>query len=88
MAIQFRALAREAGRDPARLEIIYLSGAHVADGALDDAKRGLLTGSAAQVRGDLTRLADAGVTEVITWSGGETMDAFLAGLERIRKAAA
>jgi probable F420-dependent oxidoreductase len=87
MAIQFRTLAREAGRDSARLEIIYLSGAHVTDGALDDAKRGLLTGSAAQVRGDLTRLADAGVTEVIAWSGGETIDAVLAGLERVRQAA-
>jgi probable F420-dependent oxidoreductase len=88
MAIQFRTLAREAGRDPARLEIIYLSGAHVTDEPLGDAKRGLLTGSAAQVRGDLARLADAGVTEVITWGGGETIDAFLAGLERVRTAAA
>jgi probable F420-dependent oxidoreductase len=47
MVTQLRTLAREAGRDPARLEIIYLSGAQVTDGALDDAKRGLLAGSAA-----------------------------------------
>jgi probable F420-dependent oxidoreductase len=87
MAIQLRTLAREAGRDPATMEIIYLSGAQITDGPLDDAKRGLLAGSAKQVRGDLGRLTDAGVTEVITWGGGETIDAFLAGLERVRDAA-
>ena len=87
MVIQLRTLAREAGRDPARLEVIYLTGAQVTDAALDDAKRGLLSGSAAQVRGDLGRLRDAGVTEVIAWSGGATIDAFLAGLERFREAA-
>ena len=53
MVIQLRTLAREAGRDPARLEVIYLTGAQVTDAALDDAKRGLLSGSAAQIRGDL-----------------------------------
>ena len=88
MAGQFRALAREAGRDPAQLEIIHLAGAaQVGAATLDDAKRGLLNGSVAQVRGDLGRLADAGVTEVIVWSGGATIDAYLAGLERFREAA-
>jgi acetylglutamate kinase len=55
--------------------------------ALDEAKRGLLAGSVTQVRGDLGRLADAGVTEVIVWGGGATVDAYLAGLERFREAA-
>jgi probable F420-dependent oxidoreductase len=88
MAGQLRTLAREAGRDPAQLEVIYLAGgAQVTAAAVDDAKRGLLTGSVAQVRGDLGRLADAGVTEVIAWSGGATVDAYLAGLERFREAA-
>ncbi len=87
MVIQLRTLAREAGRGPERLEIIYLTGAEVTDAALDETKRGLLSGSAAQVRGDLGRLRDAGVTEVITWGGGATIDAFLAGLERFREAA-
>jgi phospholipase/lecithinase/hemolysin len=85
---QLHALAREAGRDPARLEVIYLAGgAQLTATALDEAKRGLLTGSVAQVRGDLGRLADAGVTEVIVWSGGATVDDYLAGLERFREAA-
>jgi hypothetical protein len=87
MVIQLRTLAREAGRDPARLEVVYLTGAQVTDAALDDAKRGLLSGSAAQIRGDLARLGDAGVTEVIAWTGAASLDGFLAGLERFREAA-
>ena len=35
----------------------------------------------------LGRLRDAGVTEVIVWTGGATLDGFLAGLERFREAA-
>jgi probable F420-dependent oxidoreductase len=88
MGEQLRTLAREAGRDPAHLEVIYLvGGAQVTPAALDDARRGLLAGSAAQVRGDLGHLAGAGVTEVIAVSGGATIDTFLAGLERFREAA-
>jgi probable F420-dependent oxidoreductase len=87
MVNQLRTFAREAGRDPARLEVIYLSGVQVTDGAADDATRGLLAGSVAQVRGDLARVADAGVTEVIAWTGAATLDGFLAGLERVREAA-
>ena len=88
MVIQLRTLAREAGRDPARLEVIYLTGAQITDAALDDAKRGLLSGSAAQIRGDLGRLRDAGVTEVIAWSGGgDARRTSSPGLERFREAA-
>jgi probable F420-dependent oxidoreductase len=87
MVIQLRTLARVAGRDPARLEVIYLAGAQVTDAALADATRGLLSGNAAQIRGDLARLGDAGVTEVIAWSGGATFDDYLAALERFREAA-
>src|SRR5262245_35460255 len=88
LIIQLHTLAREAGRDPARLEVVYLTGAQVTDAALDDAKRGLLSGSATQVRADLARLRDAGVTEVIAWTAGATLEAYLAGLERFREAAA
>ena len=71
MVIQLRTLAREAGRDPARLEVIYLTGAQVTNAALDDAKRGLLCGQRRPDPGDVGRLRDAGVTEVIAWSGGD-----------------
>jgi probable F420-dependent oxidoreductase len=80
-----RGFAREAGRDPGRLEVIYLAGTYLTDSPLDDAKRGVLSGSAAQVRGDLARLGDLGVTEVITWSGGDSVAALLSGLERVRE---
>jgi probable F420-dependent oxidoreductase len=87
MAGQLRALAREAGRDPGKLEVIFLTGAEVTQAPLDDAKRSPLSGSLAQVRGDLARLGDAGVGEVIAWTGAPTLDGFLAGLERFREAA-
>jgi probable F420-dependent oxidoreductase len=87
MAPQLHAFAREAGRDPARLEIIYMTGAQVTSAPLDEAKRGALCGTAAQIRADVGRLRDAGVTEVIGWSGGETVDAMLTSLERFREAA-
>jgi probable F420-dependent oxidoreductase len=87
MVGQLRGYAREAGRDPARLEVIYMTGAQLTGTPLDDAKRGLLSGGAAQVRGDLGRLRAAGVTEVIAWTGGATIDGFLAGLEGFREAA-
>ena len=35
----------------------------------------------------LARLRDAGVTEVIAFTGSATLDGFLAGLERFREAA-
>ena len=87
MVPQLHALARQAGRDPGRLEVIYLTGAQLTSAPLDEAKRAALCGSAAQVRADVGRLADVGVTEVIGWSGGETLEGLLAGLERFREAA-
>jgi len=87
MVPQLHALARQAGRDPGRLEIIYMTPAQVTSTPLDDAKRGALCGSAAQVRGDVGRLADLGVTEIIGWSGGGTVEEMLQGLERFREAA-
>jgi probable F420-dependent oxidoreductase len=88
MLPQLQTFAREAGRDPARLEVIYMAGAQLTDAPLDDAKRSPLCGTAAQVRADVGRLAAAGVTEVIAWSGGPTIDATLTALERVRKAVA
>ena len=85
MVPQLHALARQAGRDPGRFEIIYMTPAQVTSAPLDDAKRGTLCGSAAQVRGDVGRLADLGVTEIIGWSGGQTVDDMLAILERFRE---
>jgi probable F420-dependent oxidoreductase len=87
MLSQLQAFAREAGRDPAGLEVVYMAGSQITSAPLDEAKRGALCGSAAQVRADVGRLRDAGVTEVIGWSSGDTVDASLTALERFREAA-
>jgi probable F420-dependent oxidoreductase len=87
MVTQLHALTRHAGRDPARLEVIYMAGSQVTSAPLDEGKRGVLCGSAAQVRADVQRLRDAGVTEIIGWSSGDTADAMLASLARFREAA-
>ena len=87
MVPQLHALAREAGRDPGRLEAIYMAGSQITGAPLDEAKRAPLCGSAAQVRADVGRLGDSGVTEIIGWSGGDTLEGMLAGLERFREAA-
>src|SRR5262249_24805487 len=87
MVPQLHALAREAGRDPGRLEGVYMAAAQVTRAPLGEAERGPLCWSAAQVRADVGRLRDMGATDVIGWSGGETLDAMLANLERFREAA-
>jgi probable F420-dependent oxidoreductase len=84
---QLRAFARDAGREPAQLEIIYMAGAEVTAAPRDEASRGVLQGSAGQVRADIERLRELGVTEVVAWGGGVSVEAFLAGLERFREVA-
>lgn len=64
-----------------------MAGSQVTSAPLDEGKRGVLCGSAAQVRADVQRLRDAGVTEIIGWSSGDTADAMLASLARFREAA-
>ncbi len=82
----FQALARQSGRDPSRLEVIALMGMRVVSEP-GGAGRGFLQGSAGEVRGDVARLRDLGVTELCAWGGGDTIDAYLAELERTRAAA-
>jgi probable F420-dependent oxidoreductase len=85
MIPRLHAFAREAGRDPGKLEVIYLGGISITDAPLDDAKRGILSGSAVQIRADVGRLRDVGVTEIIAWGGGDSIAALLSGLERVRE---
>ncbi|MDP9797723.1 putative F420-dependent oxidoreductase [Catenuloplanes nepalensis] len=58
-----RAAAAEAGRDPDAIRVVS-RGPVRAGGALPEAGRKPLTGSYAQIRADVNRLAEAGVTEV------------------------
>src|SRR5262249_35568635 len=87
MIPQLHAFARQAGRDPAQLEVIYMAASQGTSPPLDDAKRAPLCGAAEQVRADVGRFRDLGVTEVIGWSAGDTLDAMLANLERFREVA-
>jgi len=86
MAPQIQALVRQAGRDLGRFEIIYMAGSRITGAPLDEATRGPLCGSPAQVRADIGRLRDLGVPEVIGWSGGDTIDEMLANTARFREA--
>ncbi len=60
-----RTAAEQAGRDPAALRFIVRGVVRLGSQVTDrDGRRRLLTGSIDQVRGDLHRLGDQGVTEV------------------------
>jgi probable F420-dependent oxidoreductase len=59
---QVRAGAREAGKDPAAVQVVVRGLVRLTDDA--GADRSPLHGSAAQIRGDLERLEEQGVTEV------------------------
>ena len=60
-----RGAAEEAGRDPAAIRIVVRGVSRLGDDVRDDAgARQVLTGTAEQIRDDLGRLHDVGVTEV------------------------
>lgn len=80
---RFRALARGAGRDPAALEVIVMNGVAISDTPLEEGTRGLLAGSARQIQADLGRFADLGVTELVAWTGGATIETALVEIERV-----
>jgi probable F420-dependent oxidoreductase len=85
MIAALRGFAREAGRDAARLEVIALTGVTVHPAA-GGAKRGFLEGSAAEIREDVARLADLGVTELVAYVMPGTMEEYLAQLAAVREA--
>ncbi len=78
---QFRTLARAAGRDLDALEVIIMNPVHITPASLDEATRGLLSGGADQVRADLHRLQELGVTEVIAWGAADTIDQAVSEIE-------
>jgi probable F420-dependent oxidoreductase len=88
MIAQLRELAQEAGRDPAALEVIVRANLLVTPQALG-ADRWIFSGSLDQIKADIERVRDLGAHELFfdpTFSpDGETADAFLACMERIRR---
>jgi probable F420-dependent oxidoreductase len=85
MIPQLRAMAREAGRDPAELEIIDLNAIRITPEPLGP-RRPLLAGSEGQVREDVARLRDLGVTEILWFSSGASLQDVLTEAERVRAA--
>jgi probable F420-dependent oxidoreductase len=84
----FRRAAAEAGRDPASLAIIVRANLLVTPRPLG-ADRWIFTGSLAQIEADIAGVRELGADEVFfdpTFSpDGETLDAFLACMERMRR---
>ncbi len=70
---EVRALATEAGRDPASVELTVFAGVALSDTWRDRPwERGLIRGPAEPVVDTLARYAEAGVTEMILSIGGST----------------
>ena len=88
MMAQLREMAKAAGRDPAAMEVVVRANIHVTQEPLG-ADRWIFSGSLDQVRADIEKVRAVGVQEVFfdpTFSpDGETADAFLACMARIRK---
>ena len=79
MLPQFPEIARAAGQDPARLDVIHMSTMKVDPPSTTEARHGFLSESARQVGDDVRRLRELGVTELL-WMGFDagTLDEDLA----------
>lgn len=88
MITQLRGTAKAAGRDPAALEVIVRANLYITPQPLG-ADRWIFSGSLDQIKADIDRVRGLGVNELFfdpTFSpDGETEDAFLSCLERIRR---
>ena len=80
------AMAAQAGRDPASIDCIVRANIHLADGLPDSDDRPPFCGSLAQVKGDIERCADTGVSEIIVDTqfspGGDRPERYLEDLEQ------
>ena len=83
---RLRALAREAGRDPAEIALAYRCARHggAAEEAAGSGERRLFSGGAAEIVGDLRAFRDLGVASVDFALGGATPEASLERMKRFR----
>jgi probable F420-dependent oxidoreductase len=87
---QIRSMAKEAGRDPNKLELIVRANMVLSEGPLGEG-RWPFTGSADEVRDDIKASCEAGVAEVHfdpSFSpAGQSVDGFLTTMEKVRELA-
>jgi len=88
MIPQLREMAKAAGRDPARLEVVVRANVHVTPEPLGG-KRGIFGGSLEQIREDVGAVRALGVSEVFfdpTFSPeGQAPEPYLQTMERLRQ---
>ena len=84
---RLRRLTREAGRDPAKVDLAYrvTNWGRSLPARADDGERRLFSGESADIVGDLRALRDIGVGHVDFNFGGDTADAMIAGMRRFRE---
>jgi len=84
---RLRRLTREAGRDPAKVDLAYrvTNWGKSLPARADDGERRLFSGESADIVGDLRALRDLGVGHVDFNFGGDTADAMIAGMRRFRE---
>ena len=84
---RLRGLTREAGRDPAKVALVYRVSRMGADlpAKADDGERRLFSGSNADIVGDLRAFRDLGVSHVDFGFEGATAPALLGNMRRFRE---
>jgi alkanesulfonate monooxygenase SsuD/methylene tetrahydromethanopterin reductase-like flavin-dependent oxidoreductase (luciferase family) len=84
MVPRFRSMAKEAGRDPVKVEVIFGSEIKVTPKPLGT-KRRVLTGSNDQIRRDIDSVRDLGIDELffMVLTDEEKIDTFLSSMDEI-----
>jgi probable F420-dependent oxidoreductase len=81
------AMAKEAGRDTAKMELVVRANTRVTDAPLGEG-RWTFTGSREEIRGDIAACRDIGAAEVAFDPSFENVDGFLDLMEMLRELAA
>jgi alkanesulfonate monooxygenase SsuD/methylene tetrahydromethanopterin reductase-like flavin-dependent oxidoreductase (luciferase family) len=80
------AMAKEAGRDTGKMELVVRANTRVTDAPLGEG-RWTFTGSREEIRGDIAACRDIGAAEVAFDPSFENVDGFLDLLEMLRELA-
>lgn len=86
MIPQFKQIAKDAGRNPANLEIVYGSGVHITHKPLKK-DRPFFTGSHDQIKEDINQVRDLGINELLFMiiENEETIDSFLSVMADMKR---